>query len=243
MDRKFYSKHFLIDLLEISNDHKSFLFHILLIVTLFIISIILLFIAFMKKNKDLKAIKSYEKELLKRNLQLSMEIELSNRLNNQINHIGKNFKGGMLFQLTLKNNEFYFSYISESCKDLYGFSQEEILGNPNIIFDKIHPDDFIKIKEEERNAIENKSNFDMEIRIRNTDGSYRWAYSIESPTIISSSYIIFDGIELDITERKIAQLELINYKDNLEEIIKQRVNELDIARKEAERSNKYKSEF
>lgn len=128
----------------------------------------------------------------------------------------------------------------------------------------IHPAD-MDIMKKLQDAIDKNENFDTEYRCKNKNGEYLF---IEDNGIILKSdgekSMRLVGIMKDITDRKIVEQELIQNKNNLEEIVKARTEELnqknielekDIkkrqrieielrkAKEQAEVSDKLKSEF
>ena len=60
---------------------------------------------------------------------------------------------------------------------------------------------------------------------------------------IEEGHVLFTIVLRDITERKKAEDELKQYKEHLEELVKQRTEELIVAKKKAEVANQAKSEF
>jgi signal transduction histidine kinase len=55
--------------------------------------------------------------------------------------------------------------------------------------------------------------------------------------------LLLGGIALDITERKQAEEKLKKYQEHLEELVKERIHELTIAKEKAEAASRAKSEF
>ena len=100
------------------------------------------------------------------------------------------------------------SYISPSYTDYLGFSNEELLNfTPEMIFDRIHPDEREEIRNFVYNKLENKiKNFRCEFRIKTKNDIYIWRE--DSSSIIYdnnglySKYIL---ISRDISEVKKAQ--------------------------------------
>jgi len=113
---------------------------------------------------------------------------------------------------------------SDGVVKLYGCTAAEVIEDASLIYRRIHPDDIEIMRVAELKAIHNMSNYIVEVRVINPDGSIRWAYSIAKPRIIGG-LVCWDGIEFDISERK--QLEI----------------DLNIAKEKAEESDRLKSAF
>jgi two-component system, cell cycle sensor histidine kinase and response regulator CckA len=76
-------------------------------------------------------------------------------------------------------------------------------------FAHIHPEDFLMVKRHYEASFANQSDFNIEFRIRRTDDEIRWinlvgTFRFAKPE--SARYIV--GIILDVTEKKLADLEL-----------------------------------
>ncbi|SEA32564.1 PAS domain S-box-containing protein [Flavobacterium gillisiae] len=144
---------------------------------------------------------------------------------NQLKLIADNLVNGMIYQIvTLDDNRRKFNYVSDGVVKLYGCTAAEVIEDASLIYRRIHPDDIEIMRVAELKAIHNMSNYVVEVRVINPDGSIRWAYSIAKPRIIGG-LVCWDGIEFDISERK--QLEI----------------DLNIAKEKAEESDRLKSAF
>lgn len=187
---------------------------------------------------DITERKHAEEELLNKNSQIESQYEEYMQLNEklritnynlelakeraeeserQLHLIANNFVNGMLYQvITNGENERKFNYISNAVEKLYGCTVEEAKENANLIYGRIHPDDIIELIHKEREAIQNESIFECEARVFNPDNSIRWSYYISRPRVVNGVQW-WDGIEVDITERKKIELELRHAKEKAEE--------------------------
>ncbi len=108
--------------------------------------------------------------------------------------------------------EYKLEYISKSAVSLYERPLENWHVNSNLWSDVIHSDDKERIeKESEALFITGQTN--LEYRIVTPDGKVKWIFS--NTRIINNEKgipYLMTGISGDITNRKIAELELINYK-------------------------------
>ena len=139
--------------------------------------------------------------------------------------IANNLVNGMLYQVvSIDENKRKYNYVSDAVYKFYGCTAEEVLNNPNLIYDRIHKDDIEEFKKNEIKSIKEQTIFKSKARVINPDGSIRWSYYVSRPRIIDG-LIHWDGIEFDITEQKKIE------------------NELLIAKESAEESNKLKTEF
>ena len=111
----------------------------------------------------------------------------------------------------------YYDYVSqeitwsEQMYRIYGYNIGDSIPDVSILNQQIHPDDYERTMQVALEAINNKSGFDIEYRIIRADGSIRYIHSIaKHETDNNRHFNQLVGTIQDITERKIAENELIN---------------------------------
>jgi PAS domain S-box-containing protein len=135
----------------------------------------------------------------------------------QLKSISNNFANGMIYQVAMLDEyKRKFNYVSDNVSKLYGCTAEEALENPRLLYEKIHPEDVSRLIAEEKKSLINMSFFSIEARVINPDGSTRWSYYLSKPRKINGT-ICWDGIEIDISDRKKMEFELQNSKEKAEE--------------------------
>lgn len=135
----------------------------------------------------------------------------------QLKLISNNFVNGMLYQMVMiDENTRQFTYVSDAVFKLYGCTAEQAKKDPDLIYSKIHPDDIEGILQKEKEAFKKMSIFKAESRVINPDGSFRWSYYVSRPRL-KEGLVCWDGVEIDITEQKKMELELLEAKDKAEE--------------------------
>jgi diguanylate cyclase (GGDEF)-like protein/PAS domain S-box-containing protein len=140
-----------------------------------------------------------------------------------IQSINNNLVSGMIYQIHRdKDGARKFTYVSNAVRKFYGVDPLEAMKNPNLIYAKVHPEDRVRIYEEEEKAYRTMSVFRTEARVINPDGSVRWSSFISNPQSAEGGSSYWDGIELDITEGKRAEETLqqanVQLSAHLEEI-------------------------
>lgn len=108
---------------------------------------------------------------------------------------------GLVFQFRVRSDgSTYFSYTSPRGGELLGLPADQ--SSPDWeLGTLVHPEDRALFFASITQAIEKRSNWDHVGRIITQAGELRWFQGISSPTQIGDE-LVFDGILLDITERK-----------------------------------------
>ncbi|MCW8956057.1 MAG: diguanylate cyclase [Gammaproteobacteria bacterium] len=127
-------------------------------------------------------------------------------------------------------------FFSPRWKNMLGYHENELPSTFNTWINLIHPSDLGKFLLVWTDYMDNNDTFfSIEYRICHKDGSYVWYEArgfkdndeLGNPVRIAGSHI-------DISQRKHAEQELLDYQQNLEAIIAQRTKELQNANQELE---------
>jgi PAS domain S-box-containing protein len=119
-------------------------------------------------------------------------------------------------------------YLSPRWNKILGYAEGELPNVESIFFELVHPDDKARASEVFQRHLENKERYSAEIRLRHKDGSYRWVLDRgEAMRDDAGNPVRMIGSITDITERKAAEAELINYRDHLEELVAMATTEVE----------------
>jgi PAS domain S-box-containing protein len=112
--------------------------------------------------------------------------------------------GGMVYQIATSKDggDRRFIYVSQSNHRLTGVPAETLLADPMAAYNLIHPDDRELMAAAEAEAIRTRSAFDVEVRFRRSDAALRWCRIISAPREQPDGSLVWDGIQIDITEQK-----------------------------------------
>jgi PAS domain S-box-containing protein len=100
-------------------------------------------------------------------------------------------------------------YLSPRWKKILGYRDEELSNHEASFFELIHPDDKAPVAETLRRHFEERQRYEIEMRLRHKDGSYRWVLSRgEALRDAAGRPVRMVGAITDITERKRAEEEL-----------------------------------
>ena len=118
-----------------------------------------------------------------------------------------------------------YVYVSPAVEKIYGLTADQVLADPEIFFDVIHPDDVAELRETMAKA-DTSSRLEFECRILRPDGEVRWLWVRYSQVAtVPGDPPLLAIVVSDITVRKNAQRAEAS------------------ARAEAERANAAKTEF
>jgi len=134
-----------------------------------------------------------------------------------------------IWDLDLKTNEIYRS---DAFYKISGYTKEQLAGNLNWWFDKIHPDDKERVKRNfEQELTTGKKNWADEYRFQYADGTYRYILDKGFAIYENNKPVRLIGAIQDITERKKLEVQLLN-----EQVKKQKlINQTTIEAQEKER--------
>lgn len=124
-----------------------------------------------------------------------------------------------IWDLDLKTNEIYRS---DAFYKISGYAKEEVAGNLNWWFDKIHPEDKGRvISNFESHLTICKENWEDEYRFQYADGTYRYILDKGFAVYEDKKPIRLIGAIQDITERKKLEMQLIKEQVKKQKLINQ----------------------
>lgn len=124
------------------------------------------------------------------------------------------------------------TYISSRCYEMYEVSAEKVVEDVSVLSKLIAPEDLKTMHQSANRAIETLSSWRAEYRIRTASGQIKWLQVSASPEVMNDGTIAWDGVVLDISDRHRAEDVVNLYQTKLEETVKQRTSELEMANHE-----------
>lgn len=110
------------------------------------------------------------------------------------------------------------NYFNEPWLRFTGRTLEQELGNGWA--EGVHPDDFERCLKTYVEAFDQRRKFEMEYRLRHNSGEYRWIIDMGTPNYnIDGEFVGYIGHCFDITDRKLAQEEMLINKERLTEAL------------------------
>ena len=125
------------------------------------------------------------------------------------------------------------TYFNQSWLNFTGRTIQQELGNGWA--EGLYVDDEQRCLETYVNAFDTHQDFQMEYRLRRFDGEYRWILAIGVPRFTpAGEFLGYIGSCIDINDRKLAEAQIQQLNETLEERVKQRTAQLEAANKELE---------
>jgi len=140
--------------------------------------------------------------------------------------LADNLPNGMIYQMvSTEDGRRKFTFVSNSCERLNGVAAADVLADAHRLYGLIHPDDLPALAAAEKRAIETRTSFDDEIRMRQPDGSFRWQRISAAPRELPDGATLWDGIQIDVDPRRRAEEQLQSLNAVLEERVQQEIAE------------------
>lgn len=125
---------------------------------------------------------------------------------------------GMIYQYLLHSdgsNEFI--YVSPGCWELYELDPEKVKKNSNFMWSLVHQEDRQPMLESLTICGQNLKPWKYEGRIVTRSGKLKWIRAIARPELQPSGDILWEGVTIDISDRKLAEIALSESKIALEQ--------------------------
>ncbi|HEX6710471.1 MAG TPA: PAS domain S-box protein [Rubrobacter sp.] len=116
---------------------------------------------------------------------------------------------GMVYRLVKhQDGSIALPFVSEGSREIYGLEPHELQQDTSLYFDAIHPEDRPSFERELAQSAATLSPCEWEGRVRLRSGEQKWLRKASRPQRQTNGDIVWDGLLLDITERRRADEEL-----------------------------------
>ena len=116
---------------------------------------------------------------------------------------------GAIYQLRINaDGSGSMPYVSSGCYNLYEVTAEEIITGTQSLLSLEHPDDVASIWQAMSYSAENITPFRHEWRIITPSGTVKWIQGASQPERQADGSIVWDGVIMDISDRKLAEAAL-----------------------------------
>lgn len=124
--------------------------------------------------------------------------------------LSDNLPNGLIYQIDsgVHGKIRRFTYISAGVEKLHGVSVETTLNDAKHIYSQILAEDATHLSALESQAFATMTPLRAEVRCQLPNGHISWRLFTSAPQRLTNGHVIWDGVEIDITDRKHAELEL-----------------------------------
>jgi PAS domain S-box-containing protein len=125
----------------------------------------------------------------------------------QLRALGDNLPGGMTYQVVReRDGSMRFLYVSAGVEALHGLTADAVQADPQLLYRAILPEDLPAVREAERVSLEQKMPFRARVRSRRkSDGAVLWLELSSAPRELPDGRVIWDGIQMDVTEQLLSE--------------------------------------
>jgi len=141
--------------------------------------------------RDISARKEAEKTLA----------ETSRRLSAVADHI----LGAVYQQVRSSDGKFSFSYVSAGVYEVTGLTPGQITGDASVFLKTVRDDFRDEYQARFRQSADQMVPLDFEFPIHGPEGTVRWLHATGRPQRRLDGAVVWDGIMIDVTDKKIAQ--------------------------------------
>ena len=116
---------------------------------------------------------------------------------------------GMIYQYLLHpDNSDEFIYVSSGCWELYELDPEKLQKNSDLMWSTVHPEDLKPLLESVAISGKTLKPWIYEGRIVTRSGKLKWIRGIARPELQPGGDILWEGVTIDISDRKLAEIAL-----------------------------------
>ena len=116
---------------------------------------------------------------------------------------------GMVYRLRISPDDSrHYLFVSPGVRELYGVEPEAVLADGALLNRFRHPDDRVRVEHEIKTVVNHSLPLYSEFRIVLADGTLKWVQMMSSSISTDSEGTIRNGVMMDITARKRAEIEL-----------------------------------
>jgi len=127
----------------------------------------------------------------------------------------KNIQNVVIYQMISdRANNRKFTYVSPNIEKINNISPEEILADSTCLYKQVDKDHLEQMITIEKEALKNLSTMDFEFKAHVPDKGIHWFHVISTPRVNKEDEIIWDGVQIDITER----VRVEQYRTNINRI-------------------------
>jgi PAS domain S-box-containing protein len=130
-------------------------------------------------------------------------------IDSSLRALGDNLPNGMVYQMEMNpGGHTRYLYLSAGLTRLNGLLPEEVMADSSLLLKQISPEDLPAVIQARQKSLEAMSVLNVVVRLRRKDGQLRWMNFCSAPRRLPNGRVIWDGIEIDLTDQREAEAAL-----------------------------------
>jgi PAS domain S-box-containing protein len=128
---------------------------------------------------------------------------------------------GVVYQFLMRpDGSVAFPYMSESCRQFYELDPAALKADGSLLMNLIHPDDIAQVQASIQQSAQTLEPWEWEGRMVLPSGKIRWTHGASRPERLPNGDIIWDGLLMDVSDRKLAEIQLRQHERQLYSFVK-----------------------
>jgi signal transduction histidine kinase len=127
---------------------------------------------------------------------------------------------GVIYQMRLTTDgQLGFSYISSGCLDMFGISPAMVVADGNSLLGMMHPADVQDFRAAVTESARTLSAIPWQGRVVLANGEVKWLESSARPKGRKDGSVVWDGIVMNVTDRKITEIALQESRQRYQRLV------------------------
>lgn len=120
------------------------------------------------------------------------------------NQVAARFPGHTMQRIRTPDGRFRYTYASPGMRETFGIDPDMVLSQREADHSWVHPEDRDRFIAALHRSADRLETLDEEVRVVGPGGGLKWVRSIGTPRRLVDGTVVWDGIALDVTERRAA---------------------------------------
>ncbi|MFQ6549409.1 LuxR C-terminal-related transcriptional regulator [Aestuariibius sp. 2305UL40-4] len=112
------------------------------------------------------------------------------------------FPGHTMQRMRTADGKYRYLYVSSGVQSSFGLDPQKLMEADAVDHSWLHPDDRARFLDALEASARDLAPLDTEVRVRTPEGTYRWVRSLGHPRRRPDGATIWDGVALDVTDRR-----------------------------------------